>query len=379
MKWLKNIFRYKRKEASYQAQFEKNDLDRIFEDLEEIHYKKLRLENYFASLVKKQQDLQKYENFTEENQQKLNEYVNTYKEIEERKQGLKGRLITTNEALNRLVPYEEEIPAYIQEMQVTEKKMKDSENDIYYLEEERDALLEDREVLLEGYGFLQGFSVIFLTTLVVGVFIAFACLQVIREEIWVVLSSVAIVFSAFLVGVLYAKERFEKALKDNSILQQKAAKYINKSNIRYFHQKRYMDHVCEKFAVENTAQLEMHYNRYLKNKNNEQQFIGYNRQLAQLEKNISFILEESGGNLVAFDTLEEWTMIPKRAKWFENTVKEKEKISAQIEMLVNYEKELWQEIYALKEDPKYVLDVEKRVEKYLANTQQYLDKLEQDA
>ena len=54
---------------------------------------------------------------------------------------------------------------------------------------------------------------------------------------------------------------------------------------------------------------------------------------------------------------------------------DKGKVENQLKDLENYEKELWEEVYALKENPQNIVDIEARVEKYLNATQQSLDKL----
>ena len=82
----------------------------------------------------------------------------------------------------------------------------------------------------------------------------------------------------------------EKEIKNNGILQQKAVKYLNKAKIRYFHQTQYLEFQYHKFGVDSVAKLEMYYNRYLKNKNNERLYLQMNDSLNEIEEDILKIL-----------------------------------------------------------------------------------------
>ena len=159
----------------------------MFNELYEVRTKKQRVSEYLIDLEVREEEVRRFEALSKEEVHKLNTLTSQAKAIEEKKQNLKGRLIQNNAALARISKYEEELPEMIEEMQVAEKRKRETENNMFYLQEEKEELLEERESLLKGYRFLKGFSLFFILFMGMGLLVAFAMLQVLREEIWVYL------------------------------------------------------------------------------------------------------------------------------------------------------------------------------------------------
>ena len=373
MEWFKKLFSLKTwKKEPFHVKYEKSGPTSLIEELEQTKSKKKHLESHVKSLSLKEEELKIYEKLGEEERNQLVLYVGQYRSIEEKKQLLKGRLIKNNQSLRRLEAYEDELPQIIQEVNITERKVKENERDIYYLEEEKEELKEEREALLKGYTFLKGASVAFLLIMIALMFAGFAMLQILREKIWIYLASVSTLLVFMLFGILYAKERLERGLKINEKLQHKAVKYLNKAKIRYFNNYSYLQYHFERLGVDSAAKLEMYYNRYLKSKNNETDYKKYNNSLMQIELSIREIFEETGiAYEYDFEHLEEWILAPKKAKAYEQVGEEKKKLLTQIKALETYEAEIWKELFALKEDPTHG----KVIEEYIS----LLDKEKQDA
>lgn len=367
MNWIKKILKPK-KSTQYHVQYEKSDATRLFDELEELAIKKQKLRKYVDQLENKKSQVALYEQLGEEDIKNLALWVGQYKGIMEQKHLLKGRLIKNNRALYHLAQYEEELPELMKEMSLTERFVKENERDMIYLEEEKEDLMEEREVLLQGYRFLKGFIVVFvlvLSTLLLG---GFGLLQLLREGIWVYLSVVSIALVLFLAGILYAKEYLERELRKNELLQKKVVKYLNKAKIRYFHHKRYLDFQFEKLGVDSHAKLEMYYNRYIKNKDNEQQYNAFNRQLMTIESRMGELFESYDIMYDEMGAIEEWLQAPKKAQAAQKIVEQGEQLMQQIGGIEALEEELWREVYALKEMPKYTALIEDRIQKYLILT-----------
>jgi hypothetical protein len=229
-----------------------NTLDSLFDELEDLFIKKEKVSKYYLELVSKHNELERYSSLTNEDIEKLDKLVASYKDIDEKKQSLRGRLIKNNKGLVLIAKYEEEIPKLIEEMIVEEAKVKETRADLYYLQDEKEQLIEEREVLLQGYSFLKWFSFILTGILALSLLVAFALMQVLREGIWVFLSIFGILLVVILIAILVTKEKLEKRLKDNEILQQKAVKYINKVKIKLFNQVRYLN-----FHYDKVGQLDI--------------------------------------------------------------------------------------------------------------------------
>jgi hypothetical protein len=350
--------------ARYHQQYESEDIVKLFEDLEETYYKKLRTSDYFKSLERKEEDAKAYENLEKEDLEKLVALASQYKTLQDKQQVLKGRLIKNNQALYRLSQYEDELPELMKEIQLVEKKVKDSERDIFYLSEEKEELIEEREILIKGYQFLKGFSIFFVIMVAMAMFISFSFIQTLRETIWVYLSLFGCVLVIFLAGIIFSKEKIEKGLRRNELLQQKAVRYLNKAKIRYFHNYRYMQFEFEKLGVDSSAKLEMYYNRYVKNKHNESDYNRLTKQMVHIETIINGIFKTRGVQIESMETLEEWMSVPKKAQMMKQITEEKQKIKEQITALEAYEEEIWKEIFAFKSDERYTDFVEEKIKKY---------------
>lgn len=330
----------------------------IFSELEELSIKKQRITHYIDELNIKQEAYKQYENLDPDAVAKINALAQKAKGIEEKKQNLKGRLISTNAALMRLSQYEEEMPELIKEMQVAEKRRRETESHIFYLQEERSELEEEREALIGGYRFLKGLSFGVIVFLCVCLLVSFIFLQVLREKIWFVLSGIVAFMLAFIVILVLTKEKLEKEIKINGILQQKAVRFLNKSKIKFFHQTQYLEYQYHKLGVDSVAKLELYYNRYLKNKNNERVYLQMNDALSDIEEDILRILHQKDILLEDIGDLADWILQPKKLNEMKSIDEDREKTEEQLVALTTYEDELWKElaIMAMNEETKMEID-----------------------
>lgn len=374
MTWIKKWFSKKNNTTTYHKTYENDDIIRLFDDLEAAYVKKTRMRRYYENLAEKENTLEQYSKLEKDELDKLVNWVNEYKNIDEKRKLLQGRLIKNNRALYKLTEYEEVLPSLIDELKGVEKKVKESERDIFYLQEENEDLKEEREYLIKGYKFLKGFSIAFIVIIALLTLASFAFMQTLRETIWIYLSGFSCALILFLVGIMYTKDKIEKELRDNGILQQKAVKYINKSKIRYFHNIRYLQFQFDKLEVDSVAKLEMYYNRYIKNKHNEVAYSKYNKQLMTIENQINNIFASKEIVIDVLENIEEWLRSPKQASKIKDLLEEKDKIKEQITMLEAYEEELIKEIMLLGEEVQYQGIISKKMQDYGELTKSYLDK-----
>lgn len=370
---LKNIFK-KRKQTKV---IKSDSVEELFLELEELQLKKQRITRYLDELRRRQEAHIQYENLDADAIHKINVLAQQAKEIEEKKQNLKGRLISNNAALNRLAKYEDDLPHLIKEMQIAEKRRRETEGYMIYLQEEKEELIEERESLLFGYRFLQGFCVVMIILIGVCLLVSFVMLQVLREKIWYLLSIAVVIAMAFVISVILIKEKIEKAIKDNGVLQQKAAKYLNKSKIKFFNQTQYLEFQYRKLGVDSVAKLELYYNRYLKNKNNEKTYLKMNDKLNDIEAEILDILHSKEVVIQDIGDLADWILQPKGQNEAKMLDEDQQKTEEQLSALNAYEEELWKEVYALAEDEAFKDKVSERLASY--NGENMLDKMLRDA
>lgn len=370
---LKSIFIRK----EHVQQLGEDSVEELFDELEELHVKKQRITRYMEDLKNREEAHEQYTHLDTEAVNKINSLAQQAKDIEEKKANLRGRLISNNAALNRLAKYEENIPDLIKEMQIAEKRRRETESHMIYLQEEKEALIEERESLLTGYRFLRGVSVVMVIVIGVCLLVSFIMLQVLREKIWYILSGMVIVAMAFVISVILTKEKMEKAISDNAVLQKKAVRYLNKSKIKFFNQTQYLEFQYHKLGVDSVAKLELYYNRYLKNKNNEKTYLKMNDKLGEIEAEILDILHSKGIEIEDIGDLTDWILQPKRLNEAKMLEEDHQKTEEQLAALEKYEEELWREIYALAENEALRGKVQERLESY--NGENMLDKLLRDA
>ncbi|MBE6021704.1 MAG: hypothetical protein E7231_00565 [Cellulosilyticum sp.] len=350
-----------------------SSVQEIFSELEEVEIKKQRIAHYIEELNIKEEAHRQYENLDPEAVTQINALAQKAKDIEEKKQNLKGRLISTNAALLRLSQYEEEIPDLIKEMQDAEKRLRETESHIFYLQEERSELEEEREALIGGYKILKGMSYAFCVFLGVCLLVSYVLLQILREKIWFVLSGIVGLMLFFIVMIVLIKEKLEKEIKDNGILQQKAVKYLNKSKIRFFHQTQYLEFQYHKLGVDSVAKLELYYNRYLKNKNNERVYLQMNDMLNEIEEDILKILHQKDILLEDIGDLADWILQPKMLNEMKRLEEDREKTQEQLEALNLYEEELWKELSVMALDDAFKIEINEWLQTYRGENR--LDKI----
>lgn len=354
-------------------------IEGLFEELEEVFMKKKRISSYLVDLDHKEEEIKRFQALDKEDIEKLNALARQAKDIEDKKQNLKGRLIKNNRALFLISQYEEDLPQLIQEMYASEGKQKETERNIFYLQEEKEDLLEEREMLLKGYDFLKKFSIVFVIILALCVVMVSALMQILRDEVWIFLGLIGVLMLVFLVGILYSRDRLDRGLRDNVILQQKAVRYLNQAKISYFHQTRYLDFQYEKLGVDSVAKLEMYYNRYIKNKDNEKNYLQLNRVLSEVEEKMLEVLKNKNIHLDYIEHLSDWIITPKKVNAIKALNTDKEKTREQLEALNTYEETLWKEIFVIQEEKSMEPLIAHKIKEYEERSKRLLDKIKEDA
>lgn len=374
---LKNIVQAVFKKKKIGGELEGNHVEEILSELEEVQSKKRRMVRYIEELNIKEELYKQYEYLDAEAIKKINTLGEKAKEIEEKKQNLRSRLISNNAALNRLSNYEEDIPDLIREMKIAEKRRRETESHMLYLQEERTFLEEERESLISGYRFLKGFSLLLVVSIGVSLLVSFIMLQILREKIWFILSALVILMVFLVIAIVLVKEKLEKEIKDNGILQQKAVQYLNKSKIRFFNQTHYLEFQYRKLGVDSVAKLELYYNRYLKNKNNERIYLQMNDTLTEIEEEILDILHSKNVAVEDLGDLTEWIIEPKRLNEAKQLTKDKEKAEEQLQALQVYQEEMLRELSILSADEQLKTQIDRGLERL--KDENMLDKISASA
>ncbi len=338
-----------KKRPVFQEKSNSQRIEEIFQELKDISKKRQRFTRYLKQTQEQKEDLSQYQLLTEEDRKRVSMLLGQYKNVIEKRRFMEGRLIKNNPALRIIETYQREIPDLINEIQTTESNQRYAQQDILYLENERDYLYDYRETLIAGYRALKFVAiglVIILGIISLGLL---TMVQALRQNIFILSSIVTIVALFFGFAILIFKDRIEYELEKNEAMQKKAMKLLNRAKIRYFHHTNYLNFQYRKLGIENVNQLQGHYKRYLKNKNNEIQYQGLNKKLREIEDQVFDILYGIGIEQDLFDRLGKWADIQNVEQVLRNLDKEDENTNKQLKALDAYEQELTQEAFILTE------------------------------
>ena len=324
-------------------------IDEIFQEIDDIHRKRKRLEKYTKRIEVQKQDLEQYAALTEEDHIKVTKLLGQYKNVVEQRRLMEGRLIRNNPSLRIIQDHEREIPEMIQEIRKTENNQRYAHSDILYLEEEKNTLYEYRENLITGYRILKYTTIGLVIALGIVCMMLLTLVQALRQNIFIPSSIISIVTLFFAFGILMFKRRIEYELGKNEIMQKKAAKLLNRVKVRYFHHTNYLNFQYRKLGIINADQLQGQYNRYLKNKHNENHYKNMNNQLDEIENKVFDILYDTGIERDVFAHIDEWAEVQNIEKLSTNLKSEDENTRKQLEALNTYEQELSKEAFIITE------------------------------
>ncbi len=375
--WFNQWLKYRRRRNRgkvINTKYDSNDIDSLFESLKSTTLKLHRQEEQLEQINSLRKVIDMYLDLDQKTHNQLKNYAVLYRDSVDEKTKLKARLIRNNPALQKLVKYEKEIPGLIKELKSVENQIVICLNNLSYLREEKQDLIEDRETLIAGYKFLRIFTGVFLLLLGICFVLVITMMQTLRDDLWIYMGILISFFMIFIVVLVIAKDRLEKALNKNEVLQKKAAKYIQKYQIHYYQQKSYLDFEFNKLDIESIEQLETYYTRYTKNKDHEDKYDKHVNNIMISENQISEILGNNNFNMQSIDRIQEWLVNPHKLEEAKSTVSAMEPVAKQVTVLKAYEKDLYKQILAYGEVEQYKDMIASRLEEHYQWTENELEK-----
>ncbi|OON95581.1 MAG: hypothetical protein ATN36_07825 [Epulopiscium sp. Nele67-Bin005] len=373
MKWrwlerLKN--RRKKSGITVEDQIEANDIDGLFDVLRANYLRLSKLKRRLKSLEQTKACFESYESLSKDEKDKLHNLALSYKDSVDDRRKLQARLIRNNPALNRLVKYEKELPSLIEELKSVSNQVKITTSNIKYLKEEQEELREDRIVLINGYRYLKIFGVVCLSLIAIAMFLIFAMMQVLRQDIWLYITGICTIFLFFVAGLVFAKDKLEKEIRKNELLQQKVAKYINKYHVYYYNAKAYQDYEFQKLGVDSMAQLELYYNRYMQNKDHEHTYNQLRVRMLTIEQKMKETLTGNMLDPTSTEMLEEWILSPGKQEQARALINEYEQLAEQVNSLEEYEQDIYRQIFIYGEVEEYKETVTKKLDRHYRLTKE---------
>ena len=340
---------WKKKNNISISKIESHSAKELLRDLELTRDKKKRVMTYIEGIKSEEEFSRQYSKLSKDDAIYLEKLSAQVKEIEEKKINLKGRLVKNNAALAKISEYEDDIPEMMIQMREMENRKKETEAHIFYLKEEQVELYEERDTLIRGHKLLKGFIAAIISGIIISLFVSFALLQILQENITLIFTAICFVLVALVIGVVMFNDFINKALITNEKLQKKVVYYLNKSKLRLFNQTKFLQYSYNKLGVDSTAKLEMYYNRYLKNKNNEKIYLRMNEMLSEIEEDMIAYLKNKDIDIEYIENFSDWILTPKKLNQIKQISKDYQKAKEQLLGLEKYESQLLKEIEVIKE------------------------------
>ncbi len=337
----------------YKNDFNNLDIDSLFADIKanavKIRKQEINLENIYPM----QKPLKEYQSLDRSVKNQLASLSLKYNDSNVAKNKLSNRLIKNNPALTRMETYENQLPFLKDELQNASTLATKYKTNIDYLKAEKDHLVIDRESLLLGYNALEKLGMFFLVLLGISLIMTFTLMQIIRESVWIHMSLISITFMIFVLFLVLSKEKLERELTRNEVLQKKASKYIQKFQIHYFTQKQYLEYQYKKLGVNNPEQLDSYVSKYMKNKDYERNYQQHLNSIQDSEQKIKDTLQINDVPIKYINTIEYWIINPNKLEEVKKMVSEIGSIQKSIEDMKEYEQELYKTLLSYNAKSEY--------------------------
>lgn len=356
--------------TSRTSEYSINDIEALFDDLELSSIKKNELTEECESLDRQRNMLSRYTKLSSSSVAELEKLVEEYKNIKKTMRSLKGRIVKNNngyviDKANEVTDEE------IENLRNLDKEVKELERDIYYLNEEKEALEIQRKRIINAYSFI---GVVILAATLLSFMVAF----VISSNVYMELESkvnyiigIITLYCIVLASVIVSKNKLEHKLDTNEKLQHKAVSYSNKSKMKYYHSYRYLNYMLDFYGVDNIASLDIEYAKKVKNRNNEDAYVSLNRKLLDIENDIGKLFHGTDIDVRNIESLEELLQKCQKATHIDDIGDNIKKIKEQITALKKYEEQLIKQIQALKFNSGYSDLVNERLGEYDSKMRKY--------
>ncbi|ONI42277.1 hypothetical protein AN639_11840 [Candidatus Epulonipiscium fishelsonii] len=374
MRWFKRLLQGSKDKTNNEQRFERHDIEGLFAELQSTFLRMSRLKQQVKDVEEIRDCLEHYKLLSKTDKQTLDKLSINHKAALDERKHLQNRLVRTNPALHRFAEYDKELSTLVPEIKRVENQVNLYEQNIEYLTDEQEYLINDRELLLQGYKYLRIFTVIFSVLLVTVLFLSFAMLQVVRENIWLNITISCLIFLLVVWTILSIKEKLERELKRNELLQQKVAQYLNKTKIHYFNAKQFVDFEFNKLGVDSMIKLEQYYARYEENKGNEKTYNNLMDKVTMIEEKIELLLKQNYVSDRNLRRIIDWIVTPRRREEDNALFQETERALKQLEGLEEYEKELNKQILAYSSIKEYTDIIEMKLQEYEDFKENFLTK-----
>ncbi len=190
----------------------------------------------------------------------------------------------------RFSQYREEMPKTLQKLEEEERHFAEIKSDLQKLEGERAVISYHRKSLTKQRANLRGLSYILIIILLLAFLILFALKVVFEKDIYAgyLLSVTAVALAAG--GMFFYLQKNNKD-KTTAVRQMnRLITLLNKVKIKYVNSKNAIDYIYKKFEVNSSHELRFEWEEYQQMKRDQETFMRYGRELAELEEDLAEML-----------------------------------------------------------------------------------------
>lgn len=214
---------------------------------------------------------------------------NIYNLTQERNKFKNKSSVLTNSQYNLLEQFEPVIQKDIARIKNSEDYQEKIEQDLAKLDKERHKLNNEEDDIKNKQAFLKGLAVI-ISIVVMLLFIAFTVLGQITESNYTIPFLMTVLMG--MVSALFIFMESRKNNADNQLMQSRLNRQImlmNKVKIKSVNNRNYLDYEYSKYNVENSDQLKLYWDEYVRIKEESRKFLSNTR---LLESNNDELIKE---------------------------------------------------------------------------------------
>ncbi len=332
-----------------------------------IARQRVALVNRIQQLEESIAELDCFIQLTDDDALKLKNLLDRFVALSKERDVLRNQIIEFDRNIVKMEGKDFEAEDALSPIAEAEKTQRILDQDISYLKTEKTELDEEREILLNGYSFINRLSLVVvvgfsLAAIVLGYLFIFDNARIFYPI------TVLILVMMVLVSVLFSlRKKIQHELKVNLKKQHRAVEMINKKSAVYAHYANYLGYEYSKYKVKNSHMLKSSISEYRSYKNVSARMDNIRNIMYETERLIEVFLREK--NIAIRSTIEKFAEnlnIDDKRRRYAELMDEKKAFESNLTELDSRHEAIWDALVSINEkDKSFECIIDKIIQTYL--------------
>ncbi len=218
-------------------------------------------------------DMQRIDMIPQEQRENLEEAARKIVNLSKDREKLQRRSsILTDKQYRLFERYEDMLPKELPAIHDSEQYQAAIDQDMMHLEKEREALDDQEDEIVSKQSFLKGIAVT-TSVIIIVLFLLFALLSMFSEASFTIPFLMTVLMG--MISTLYIFQESRKNVRNIQVVQAKLNRQImlmNKVKIKAVNNRSYLDYAYSKYMVENSEQLRISWEEYIRMKDEARRY-----------------------------------------------------------------------------------------------------------